>query len=340
MTALFASPRPARAKTAAPVCTVAIDAEEDFDWQRPVQGTSYSTGYMHDNHQLYEILGAYGIVPAHLVTYPVLEDADAVRSFRRRLERGECVLGLQLHAWVTPPLDGTVSIENSFSSNLAPALEEQKLVNLKCRFEDCFGFAPRVFRAGRYGLGPHTASLLEKHGIDIDVSLAPRTTFAAEGGPDFTAHDYRLFWFGARRTLLEVPLCRSVIGWGGPLGQRAFQALSAPGMAQLRLGGLLSRLRCAERITLSPEGNDAGAMRRLVRRLRARGQTVFALSFHSSSLQVGLNPYVQSRADLHGFYDRLSATLDYLAGSLGFGFVDLLQVPDLLLPPDLPPASP
>ena len=336
---LFAAPRPARPRSAHPACTVAIDAEEDFDWLKPVQGTRYSTGYMQHSHQLYAILGAYGCVPAHLVTYPVLEDADAVRGFRRRLDRGECVLGLQLHAWVTPPFGGETSVRQSFAGNLAPEVEERKLLSLKRRFEECFGFAPRVFRAGRYGLGPHTAALLEKHGIDIDVSLAPRTTFADEGGPDFTGHDYELFWFGARRTLLEVPLCRSVIGWGGAPARRLFTALAAPGLARLRLGGLLSRLRLAERITLSPEGNDAAAMRRLARHLRRRGQNVLALSFHSSSLQVGRNPYVQSRADLHRFYDRLSAMLDHLASGLGCRFVSLLDVPALLLPPE-PAAGP
>ena len=72
-------------------------------------------------------------------------------------------------------------------------------------------------------------------------------------------------------------------------------------------------------------------MRRLVNGLCARGQTILALSFHSSSLEVGGNPYVMARADLHAFYDRLSAVLDYLANGLNFGFADILRVPDHLL---------
>ena len=38
-----------------------------------------------------------------------------------------------------------------------------------------------------------------------------------------------------------------------------------------------------------------------------------------------------ARADLHAFYDRLSAVLDYVANDLGFGFADILSVPDHLL---------
>jgi len=72
-------------------------------------------------------------------------------------------------------------------------------------------------------------------------------------------------------------------------------------------------------------------MRRLVNGLCARGQTILALSFHSSSLEIGGNPYVMIRADLHQLYDRLSAILDYLSNELGFGFVDTLHVADHLL---------
>jgi hypothetical protein len=92
---------------------------------------------------------------------------------------------------------------------------------------------------------------------------------------------------------------------------------------------VLSRLRCAERVTLSPEGNDVAAMRRFLRHRLARGQTVFSLSFHSSSLAPGRNPYVRSKAELHVFYDRLSASLDAMAG-LGFGFAALADMPAML----------
>jgi hypothetical protein len=70
-------------------------------------------------------------------------------------------------------------------------------------------------------------------------------------------------------------------------------------------------------------------MRRFLRHRRQQGQSVFSLSFHSSSLAPGLNPYVRTTADLHGFYDRLSAVLDTMAG-WGFSFATLAEVPALL----------
>ncbi len=93
---------------------------------------------------------------------------------------------------------------------------------------------------------------------------------------------------------------------------------------------MLSRLRCAERITLSPEGNSVAAMLRFLRHRLATGQTVFSLSFHGSSLAPGRNPYVRNRRDLYQFYDRLAAVIDAMASELGFGFAALAEIPGLM----------
>jgi hypothetical protein len=331
----FGIAKPAVPRPGTRLGTIVIDAEEDFDWSAPVQGSRTSTAHVRQLVALHEILGSWQAVPTYLLTYPVLEDPDAVRVLRRQLELGQCAVGLQLHPWVTPPFEETPSRHNSFLANLGPDIEERKLIALKLRFEQCFGFAPTVYRAGRYGISPYTAGLLEKHGLRIDTSVAPQTSFTAEGGPDYTAYDYRLFWFGRQRPLLEVPLCRSVVGWARGWGSPLYQALSGRRWTRSHLLGAVTRLRCAERMTLSPEGNDLPAMRRLARGLQGRGEGVLALSFHSSSLQPGHNPYVQSKADLHVFYDRLSGILDHLVTTLQFRFVAIERVPDHLEPPPM-----
>ena len=169
--------------------------------------------------------------------------------------------------------------------------------------------------------------MLERHGFTVDTSLAPRTTSEDEGGPDHSDYEYETFWFGEQRRLLELPLCRSIVGWGGAWAPEIYRRLSTPALRRLHIPGVITRLRCAERITLSPEGNDVGAMLRLIRTLRARGQTIFVLSFHSSSLAVGSNPYVQTKAQLHEFYDRLSQVLDTMASKMGFEFASLAELP-------------
>lgn len=329
---MFPNPQPARPIADRPIATMVIDAEEDFDWLRPFAGTAYTTDCMRNIGDLQAIAEGWDLRPTYLLTYPILQDAVAVRALRRHLERGDCALGLQLHTWVTPPLGGETVIANSFSGNLPPAMEERKLLALKAAFVSRFGVEPVVFRSGRYGLSATTTTLLEKHGFEVDTSLAPRTDLSIEGGPDFSRFEYLPFWFGAERRLLEVPLCRSIVGWGGPLLGALFQKLMQPPLMELRISSVLTRSRAAERITLSPEGNDLAAIRRLVRRLVARGCTVLPLSFHSSSLVVGRNPYVGSKVELHAFYDRLSATLAFLGDEVGCHFASLPQVPAMMRP--------
>ncbi len=324
---MFANVVPSVALSNGPVCAVAVDVEEDFDWDSPLRSAAYSTRSMTSLRELQEIVGAYGIVPTYFLTYPILEDREVVRVVRRQLSRGQCEVGVQLHPWVNPPFDGDDDgIAASFCTNLAPDLEERKLVRLKEQFISQFGYPPLLYRAGRYGLSHATSCLLEKHGFAIDTSIAPRT-ISGQGGPDYASYDYQPFWFGEHRRLLEVPLCRSVVGWGGRFAALAYQHLGTPALARAGISSALTRLRFAERITLSPEGNDVDAMLRLVRQLRRKGQSVFVLSFHSSSLAIGRNPYVGSVADLHGFYDRLSAVLDTMASRLQVGFVRLTDLP-------------
>ena len=329
-TPLFSDMTEARPAGDAVLCTVAVDAEEDFDWQTPVRTTDYSTACMSRIPQLQEITGAYGAVPTYLLTYPVLGNQEVVRLLQRHLARGDCAFGAQLHPWVNPPFDGETGSAMSYAGNLRANLEERKLIMLMRRLQECFGEAPTCYRAGRYGLSRTTSSLLEKHGFVVDTSLAPRTTSVADGGPDYNNVDYQPFWFGETRRLLELPLCRSIVGWGGGAAAPIYHAMAAGSAAALRLPGVLTRVGLAERITLSPEGNDLPAMKRLVRRLLARGQRVFVVSFHSSSLAIGRNPYVQSKAELHQFYDRLSGILDYIAGLQRARFVSLSQMPDCM----------
>jgi len=324
----FCNPRPQTFLSARPVCCLAIDAEEDFDWDRPVRNTNYSTDCMRRILDLREIIAAYGLRPTYLLTYPVLENDDVVSMIRRQHARGECDMGIQLHPWVTPPFDET-SDSVSYLGNLDDGVEERKLVKLMDKFHEVFNLAPVTFRAGRYGLSRSTTLLLERYGFTVDTSLAPCSDFRPSGGPDFSGYECDPFWFGNNRALLEMPLCRGVIGWSGKLASRLYRATAAPSLARWHVGSVLSRVRCAERITLSPEGNDYNAMRRFLRQRRSQGQSVFSLSFHSSSLWPGHNPYVRNRHDLHVFYDRLSAILDAMTNT-GIIFATLAEMPALL----------
>ena len=327
---LFPNRRLAVVKGERPICTIVVDAEEDFDWMNPRRGVQMTTTNMLHTHTLQEIANAYGIRPTYLLTYPILEVPEIVKQLTYRMERGECDVGAQLHPWVTPPYDEYITDEHSFAGNLAPEFEYRKIMELKLKFTECFGKPPLMYRAGRYGLGDNSCAILESLGFRIDTSLAPRTDYRASGGPDYTDHGYRPFWFGGERNLLEIPLCRDIVGWAGTMAPPLYRKLSTSVFPALATA---ARLRCAERITLSPEGNDLKAMTRLVRRLYGAGERIFVVSLHSSSLTIGQNPYVQSKYDLRHLYDRLSGILDVMARDYATRFTGLLDIPAHLQAP-------
>ena len=269
-----------------PQLLVIIDTEEEFDWGQPVARENTSVETIDAQHRAQEIFGRYGIVPTYVVDYPVAATESSSRVLKAFLDAGECEIGTHLHPWVSPPYDEEVNARNSYPGNLPPALEREKLERLTEAIQGAFGMQPTVYKAGRYGVGPATASILEDLGYEIDVSVVPRTSYTADGGPDFRDYDERPFWFGSDRDLLEIPLSCGFAGTLTSLGPSAHPLLTSPlGMA-LHVPGVFARLRLIERITLTPEGIDHAAHRRLTRSLLKHGCKIFCFTYHSPSLEV------------------------------------------------------
>ena len=52
---------------------------------------------------------------------------------------------------------------NSFAGNLPATLVDAKFAQIKDAISDNFGVEPKIYRAGRYGIGPDTARILRTH---------------------------------------------------------------------------------------------------------------------------------------------------------------------------------
>lgn len=300
-----------------PVLVVIVDTEEEFDWSRPFSRDHVAVTAMRAQGLAHRIYERYGMTPTYAVTYPVATRADGFGLLRELLADGACEIGAHLHPWVTPPFDEPVSDRNSMAGNLPEALERMKLERLVEAIGTAFGERPRLYKAGRYGLGPNSARLIEALGFAIDASVLPATDLRGRHGPDYRAYTAAPFWFGHARPVLELPVTAGAAGLlaGSAAVRRAL--LGRPALERLHVPGLLARSGLLERITLTPEGVDHAAHRRLVRSLLARGQRVFTLTYHSPSLAVGHTPYVRSAADLAAFLDRIERFLDFFMGELG-----------------------
>jgi len=217
-------------------------------------------------------------------------------------------IGVHLHPWVNPPFDEQVNGYNSFAGNLPKELEEKKLVALRDAIGDKIGITPTTYRAGRYGIGPHTTALLRKHGFVMDSSIRSRFDYSGEGGPDFLAVGSEPFWWDDDRGLLEVPLTTV---YSGLLRKQAGLAAGIMNQSPL-INALFSRSKMLERIPLTPEGISARETKEAIDVALDDDLQLLVFSFHSPSLSPGHTPYVRTEADLDGFYDWWRDVLDHL----------------------------
>lgn len=311
-----------------PVLLVIVDTEGEFAWDQPFNRSAIGTTSIASQPLMHaRVFDKFGIVPTYMVDWPVATTPSAVATLRALLDAGRCEIGAHLHPWVSPPYEEALSDFNSYGGNLPRELEYEKLRLLTETIADAFGKQPRAFKAGRYGLGPHTAESIASLGYDVDASVVPYSAFTEDGGPDFRAFDEHPYWFGAgQRELLELPVTTGYCGWLRRFGPRLYDAAQGPWGRRVRLGGVLARTRALERVRLSPEVASGTEMRRLTGALLADGCQVFSLTYHSPSMMPGYTPYVCNAADLERL---IGAVHDYCAwfrDEVGGEFMSLSQL--------------
>jgi hypothetical protein len=292
---------------------VVVDTEEEFDWTQPKTSSNTSVQSLRWISRVDDIFDEYCITPLYVVDYPIVSQPEGFQPLLNVYNSARCLIGAHLHPWVNPPFEEVVSAYNSFPGNLGYALEHAKLRILTDAIAERFGARPVIYKAGRYGIGPHTTRILEELGYEIDMSVCPYMDYSAEGGPNFSASTAWPYWFG--RGLLELPL---TIGFAGSLRRYGHTVHPlAVSMSKFHLPGLLARLGIVNKVWLSPEGYNLKEMIALARALYRDGLRTFVFSFHSPSLDSGHTPYVRSQRQLCEFLDRIRGFFYFFMGEFG-----------------------
>jgi hypothetical protein len=315
-----------------PCLVVIVDTEEEFDWRRPLSASNTSVLNIGAQERAQDIFDDQGITPTYVIDYPVATNSRSVDILARLQERGRCEIGAHLHPWVNPPREEQVTPHNSYPGNLNPHLERRKLEALTEAITSNFGTTPRVYKAGRYGIGPATADHLGALGYRVDLSVLPYTSFHRDGGPDFYGYDHHPYWFGPNSDLLEIPVTCGFAGHLSGWGPRVYPAIAGSLGMTARMPGLFRRLGIFERIRLTPEERDLDALRRLTDRMIALGGRVFSFAYHSPSLVPGNTPYVRTEDDLRSFLGRIKDYCRYFLDEVGGISMTPTGVYDLLRP--------
>ena len=286
-----------------------VDTEEEFDWNAPFKRDGYGLTHVAAIPRFQDFCEGLGVQPVYLVDWPIIKDAQAVEIIGDAVRRGVAEVGIQMHPWVNPPFEEDICERNSFAGNLPQELEAAKFMALCDAFKAAFGDAPQIYRAGRYGLGPHTADLLKSAGIKVDTSVRPLFDYAMQGGPDYSHHPLNPYWVDDDRQLLELPIT-SV--YSGPLQQVGPLLHRAQRHIPTFFSGF-SRLNLLERIPLTPEGVSADEALRGIDIALRRGLPLLVLSIHSPSLAPGHTPYAKNEAAVEAIYHWFAAIYADLA---------------------------
>ncbi len=296
---------------------VFVDVEEEFDWTAPLDHAQRATTAMRAFPQAHARFAGWGVGLTCMVDHPIATDAAAVEILQRVAEDGRSAIGAQLHAWVTPPFGEAVTPFASYAGNLPIELERAKIATLTDAIADAFGERPLAFRAGRYGLGPHTLSLLAAVGYRLDSSIRPRYDYSADGGPDFSLAGNEAF---RRDGVIELPLTTMFTGWARRHGPGLYRRLGRIPHAR----GAAARLRAMSRVALTPEGMPVGEVLAALD-VAAAEDKLLVFSFHSPSLAPGHTPYVRDPADLAAFWRWWEVVLERL-DRLGFSHASLAEI--------------
>ena len=311
-----------------PSLYIVVDTEAEFDWNKGFDRSLTSVSGMRQQDTVQRLFDSWGVRPVYVVDYAVASQPEGYGPLREILDRHACVIGAHMHAWITPPFEETVSEYNSFGGNLPRDLEERKLRALIAAIEQNFGITPLFFRAGRYGVGPNTMNLLAQLGFKVDFSLLPHADLRARGGPDFRFAEC-VPYSTAGGSLLCVPMARGQFGALAPMPPQLQGLLQHRVASRLRLQGILSRLKLANTVTLTPEGVSTAEQIQLIDAMIRRGCRTFALHYHSPTLAMQ-TPYVRTEADLTDFIGRIEAVCRHFFAVRG----GLPGNPADLLPPD------
>ena len=292
-----------------------VDAEEEFDWNAPFAASNNSVTTIAAQSKAQAIFRRFNIIPTYAVDYPVASQERGYRPLLEFLQDGHCEIGAQLHPWVTPPHDEIPGEQNSFACNLPLDLQYRKIGSLTSIIRQNFNINPKVFRTGRYGAGPDTPRLLEEFGYRIDCSVLPGPRIT-EFSPDYSGAPSGPYWLGPERKILEIPVTAGLTGPMRYFEETANRSFTSSLSKRARLPAILSRVGVLNRVRISPEGYSLEDAKNLSRTLLRAGQRVFAISYHSPSLEPGKTPYTRSQQDVERFLYWVESYLEFFMTEL------------------------
>lgn len=151
---------------------ITIDTEGDnlWNWKIGDEITTENTKFL---PRFQNLCNEFGFKPVWLTNYEMVMDDQFVKFAKTEQEKGNCEVGVHLHAWNNPPY-----YDLPKDNNAAPYLIEYPIDIMHQKFDtvykllcDKFENKPVTHRAGRWTMNQTYFDILAEYGIQYDCSV-------------------------------------------------------------------------------------------------------------------------------------------------------------------------
>lgn len=286
---------------------ITIDTEGDNLWAYH-KGDPIKTENVKFIPRFQDLCNQYGFKPVWLTNYEMIMSDEYVDYIKKPLAKGQCEIGIHVHAWNNPPF---YELNGKYNGN--PYLIEYPDDVMHAKFKAIYdliyerlGVKVKSHRSGRWAMDDRYFKLLEDFEITCDCSYTPGVSWGkAEGETVLGGSDYSKVPWGAHLVgnILEVPAT-----------VRHYDHYLSGG----RLKHQLRTFVKGGSIWFRPALSSLSDMKKLMKDVDAEpGNNYLEFMIHSSELMPGGSPYfIDSNA-----IDKMYATMDELfayARKLGY----------------------
>jgi hypothetical protein len=282
---------------------VSIDCECDKgpNWrvQKPLAFAGVLEGI---RNRLQPLFRRYHAKPTYLLSAEIMRDAQSCEVLKDL--DGDAELGTHLHGEFAEPGAFEPDFTSAFQCHYDRETERRKLQYLTELFCTSFGWSPRAFRAGRFGIGRHSLGMLQDLGYCVDSSVTPHKDWAAAGAPEvsFRHAGTQPYW-----PVLEDP---------GRASRRPGALLEIPvTIRPSLLGGIPVVGRWIEPRWLRPTHGSVDGLVRIAREEishsgSSSAPAVLNCMFHNVEIIPRASPYAQTEIEADAILNRLAGLLE------------------------------
>lgn len=282
---------------------ITVDTEADNQWHSDGKLTLENIKAVPKFQALCE---RFDYVPTYLVTYEVIDSAEAMAILLPLERSGRAEIGTHLHPWTTPPYFDEVEEKRlmHFPSELSDASLRAKFVTQHERLTRELGYAPTAFRAGRWGLDSRVEALLREYRYEADCSVTPYVDWrrVVRGGMTRRLPNFR------RASVLPSDLGSGLVELPMTILPRGWETLSTWGADMLGRGSL-----AVTWCRIFPE-TSIHELIDVYYAAESRGLPYLEFMIHSSELIRGGSPYTKTDEALEHLYATLEEFFDFLSG--------------------------